>query len=83
MTTTSLQKRWNGHLRDYNEGKQITIYKYMREYGVDRFKIEVIKQYDIVDSKHLKVYETLWINRLRCVNKNVSFSPIRIITKRF
>ena len=77
MTTSTLTKRWQHHKSDCNSERHAdcVIYKYMRQHGIEQFKIMLIKEYNIVDKKHLRVYETLWINKLRCVNKNISFNP--------
>ncbi|TYZ58415.1 hypothetical protein PybrP1_004247 [[Pythium] brassicae (nom. inval.)] len=80
MTMNSLSKRWTTHKKLYNEEKNqnsnITIYEYMVKHSVDQFKILLIKEYDVIDRKHLKVYETLWMNKLKCVNKLLSFNPM-------
>lgn len=45
------------------------IYEYFKKYGIDAFKIKLVKSYYVVDVKHLKMYETLWMNKIKCVNK--------------
>lgn len=77
MTFGNLANRMQQHkIRHDKEGKDCAIYPFMREFGVDRFKIIRIKDYEVVDRQHLAMYETLWINKLTCVNKNVSFNAI-------
>lgn len=79
MTTNLLSKRWSCYKSHYNNGNgndKISIYPYMRKFGIENFKILLIKEYDVVDKQHLMVYETLWINKLNPINKIVSFNPI-------
>ncbi len=76
MTTNTLAKRWQQHKLTCTTDKKISIYTHMRQYGIEQFKIMLIKEYDVVDKKHLRMYETLWINKLRCVNIVPSFNPI-------
>ena len=72
-TFLTLEERFKEHKYSYlNEKKSsISIYPYFKKYGVDRFKIILIKEYQIIDRRHLTVYEQLHINKLKsvCVNK--------------
>lgn len=54
-----------------------SIGKYMLEYGSDQFKMVLIKEYQVVDRKHLEAYEQLWINKLNCINIMRTFSPLK------
>ena len=78
MTTTSLYKRWHCHKCDYNKDNntKCSIYPYIIKYGVENFKIILIKEYEVYDNKQLKVYETLWINKLNSINPIPSFNPL-------
>lgn len=82
MTSGPLKARWHTHKNKFKtqfkngEKYNISIYKYFEEFGIDQFKMILIKEYDVIDKNHLKVYETLWINKIKCVNKCVSFNPI-------
>lgn len=78
MTTTSLAKRWYSHKSDYDKDNhsKISIYPLMKQHGIDQFKIMLVKEYEVIDKNHLKVYETLWINKLKCINKVPSFNPM-------
>lgn len=77
MTTNTLTKRWSSHKSAYIKDKpEISIYSLMQLHGINQFKILLIKEYEVVDKKHLKVYETLWINKLKCINKIASFNPM-------
>ena len=75
-TFSSLRERFRGHKNNKKENRNCSITPYIREYGVDQFKIILIKEYEVCDRKHLLMYETLWVNRLKCINKYVPFQPI-------
>ena len=83
-TFNTLYKRFEEHKNQYkNNNGEYSIHKYFNKYGIDNFKIELIKSYNVIrthqkDYKHLYVYETLWINKTKnCVNKIVSFNPLK------
>jgi hypothetical protein len=83
-TFNRLNKRFEGHKNEYKSKKNsITIHKYFDKYGIDNFKIDLIKSYNVVrihqkDFKHLHAYETLWINKTKnCVNKQIPFNPLK------
>ncbi|KUF84774.1 hypothetical protein AM588_10001756 [Phytophthora nicotianae] len=76
-----LKQRWKQHKEDYAKWlkgprKEIAIYPSFKRHGIDQFKIVLVKQYDVVDRKHLEAYEQLWINIFRktAVNKVNPFS---------
>jgi hypothetical protein len=51
------------------------------KYGVENCKIILIKEYQVVaankrDKRHLNIYESLWIYKLRAINVNVPASNI-------
>ena len=75
-TFNTTRDRFKQHKSDYKRWKEgncpnISVFKLFEKYGIDNCKMVLIKQYDIIDRKHLEVYETLWILKLRlnCVNK--------------
>jgi group I intron endonuclease len=81
-TKQELRHRWQDHRNHYKqnkEGKQNrgnnSIYKLFDKYGVENCKMILIKEYEVCDQKHLMVYEQLWINKLKPVNK---CNPFRI-----
>ncbi len=93
-TTVGLTVRWNQHLRVYKAWKAgninhtISIYPYFEQYGIDNFDVSLVKSYEVEDRKHLNAYETLWINKLKAVNKicpfyikNISNINYRIVHK--
>ncbi len=62
-TIQSLEARWSEHkCRSANSPQQL--YKHIREHGVENFKIQLIKSYEVCDKAHLSSYEQLYINRL-------------------
>ena len=79
-TFNELRHRWSHHKRLFKawlEGKRrgCSIFPYFKEYGIENFTIIKIKEYTVYrennkDRIHLNVYEQLWINKTKCVNKN-------------
>ena len=79
-TFRELETRWSCHKSRFNhwlKGKaksSTSIFPYFKKYGIENFSIIKIKEYicyrgDNNDHKHLSVYEQLWINKTRCINK--------------
>jgi len=67
-----------------NKNGYCSIYDAFKQYGFNNFKIVLIKEYTVCaehnkDKNHLKVYEQLWISKLKCVNIANSFY-IKFIT---
>ena len=69
-TFDTLRNRWQSHK---TSNQTTSINKYFDEYGIDNFKILIIKEYQVVDRKHLIAYEQLHINNIKCVNEKASF----------
>jgi hypothetical protein len=73
-TTESINTRWWHHVNqcqkwiDGNTNMKCSIYPHMKERGINKFKIEIVKTYEIADINHLTAYEQLWINKTKCVN---------------
>jgi len=86
-TFTTLRQRWQQHKTKYNNGcNRCSIGKYFDKYGIDKFKIILIKEYEVCadnqkDNKHLRAYEQLWINKFKlqncCINKQNSIGLLR------
>src|SRR5271166_4040637 len=78
-TFQSLDKRYARHRTMYNQWcadetkKCISCFPYFREYGIDNFRIVLIKEYDVIDRKHLVSKEQLWMNKLRNINIMAAF----------
>ena len=73
-----LRYRWRDHKYDYKKFKngkhnKLSVYPLFQKYGIDNFKIILIKEYEVCDKEHLKAYETLWINKLKSINKVIPF----------
>lgn len=83
-TTTTLEKRWKEHISAFKTGSMngAVICKYFKELGVDNFQIRVIKEYEVIDRKHLLAYEQLWINKLKSVNIIKNLFPIQNLIKK-
>jgi hypothetical protein len=56
---------WNN---GYTKNK-CSICPYFKEYGIKSFNCVVLQKYKILDAKHLNVYEQLWINKIKNINK--------------
>ena len=67
-TFDKLRQRFYNH--KINKKSLCIISKYINQYEAKNFKIMLIKEYKVVDRKHLRSKEQLWINKLRCINKN-------------
>jgi hypothetical protein len=91
-TFNRIHKRFQGHKAQFNSWvkdknnkkiKKCAIFKYFEKYGIENFKIILIKSYNVVrinqkDHKHLHAYELLWINRSKnCVNELLPFNPLK------
>lgn len=75
-THGTLKKRWDIHKALYVEwlngqGGTYAIFPFFKKYGLEKFTIQLIKEYDCVDKNHIRVYEQLWINKTgsKAVNK--------------
>ncbi|GMF38340.1 unnamed protein product [Phytophthora lilii] len=68
-TFNDLKGRFAQHKADYKRKHNISIYEYFERYGIENFKIILIKEYEVIDRRHLEVYEQLWINKLKPINK--------------
>lgn len=91
-TCDSISGRWRTHksgyknwLNDKEKYNPVAIYPYFEKYSIDRFKMILIKSYDVYDKHQLKVYEQLVINRTKCVNTNAAMQliSVRCMVKHF
>ena len=87
-TFNQLRHRWQGHKKHYNEWingtskNKCSIFEKFKLLGIENFKIILIKEYLVYrehkkDRKHLLSKEQLWINKLKCININCAFNPIK------
>jgi hypothetical protein len=77
-TTNTIRDRFRKHKNAYKRYQKINIgkiclYDMFDKYGFQSCKIILIKEYQIVDKKHLEAYEQLWISKLKSINKNNPF----------
>jgi hypothetical protein len=91
-TYVNITKRWISHKSKFRcevrDGASetnftVSIYPYFYKHGIDAFDIALIKAYDVIDVKHLRAYEQLWINKIPCVNQFSTFKiqPVVRATK--
>lgn len=79
-TVQECRARWQEHkgkFISYQKGKAVrsSSFDLFEKWGIDNCKIILIKEYEVVDRKHLEAYEQLWINKLKPINHN---NPFRI-----
>lgn len=71
-TFNTLRDRWSCHK---NVNSKCVISDHIQKHGANNFKIILIKEYEVVDKKHLEAYESLWISKTRCINV---INPFRV-----
>ena len=87
-TLNKLNYRFQGHKDGYKtwknkNGNLITSFLLFEKYGIENCKIILIKEYNVVDKKQLKVYEVLWIRKLKpnSMNKLYPFHIPKLYSK--
>lgn len=85
-TFNTLRDRWKGHKNSFSKylntnSPNVSIFSCFKQYGMENFKIVLIKEYEVIDRKHLEMYEQLWINKLKSINKNNSFQIEKLYYK--
>lgn len=60
--------RLSDRFRQHKNNKDTSISKYFKEFGIENFKIILIKEYECVDRRHLETKESLWISKLENIN---------------
>lgn len=77
-TKNSLSRRMNLHKDGFKNNKSSVLFKHIKCLDdFDKVKIELIKSYEVCDRKHGSIYEQLWINKLKCINKRNCFGISR------
>jgi len=81
-TFNSLRDRWRIHKDRFtqykkNSSRNLSIHTYFEKYGIENFKIILIKEYEVEDRNHLESKEQLWINKIKCINIQSAFNPLR------
>lgn len=87
-TFNTIASRWCGHKSDFmkwqNErSRKVSIFPLFAKYGIDAFKIILIKEYEVEDKEHLHAYEQLWINKTNCVNEKNPFFFKKLQQKKY
>ena len=90
-TFQNIEDRFKNHKEKYSTYQKgfrvnfFTSFVLFEEYGTENCKIEIIKEYQVIDKKHLEVYESLWINKLKqnSVNLKTPFSLNSISKKMY
>lgn len=70
------KKGYSSWLNGYSKNK-CSICPYFKKYGIKNFKCIELKKYKITCIKHLNAYEQLWLNKIKNINKNMVFNPIK------
>jgi group I intron endonuclease len=76
-TFNILRQRWATHKASYKRGYKISIYPYFLKYGIENFKMILIKEYQVENRAHMEAYEQLWINKLKPINKQCAFNLLK------
>ena len=84
-TCNTIRDRWSGHKKAYktwfnnkDKYRSVSLYPYLEQYGVDRFKMLLIAEYQVADKLQLFAYEQLAINRTKlCCNQ---IAPLQLIS---
>jgi len=86
-TKNELRYRWQQHVCIFKKWiatnktvRGCTIFKYFEKYGIENFKIMLIKEYEVCDHLHLEAREQLWISKLKCINE---LNPIQLPKKMY
>jgi hypothetical protein len=88
-TMSKLTYRWREHKLGFKawlvgrSSARVSVYSLFDEHGLDAFFICEIKQYKVCDRAHLRAYEQLHMNRLRCINERMAFSIHRLYEIRY
>lgn len=76
-TFNNLKYRFQSHKNNYKAreggGTFTSSHILFEKYGLENCKMILIKEYEVVDRKHLEAYEQLWISKLKSVNLQSAF----------
>jgi hypothetical protein len=76
-TFNVLKARMQGHKIAFKRGEMLGGYPQFMEHGWESLKMILISEYQVVDRKHLLMYETLWMNKLQACNINLAFQILK------
>jgi len=68
-TFDQLNYRFKNHKVSHKSVERRCSVDLFDKYGVDNCKIVLVKEYEVIDRRHLEVYETLWIKKLKSINE--------------
>jgi len=80
-TFDELRYRWKKHKDNYKcwlkkgcyNNTKFSCWEFFKLNGIENFKIVLVKEYEVVDRRHLNALESLWIYKLKGCNKNNPF----------
>ena len=75
-TTQPLRKRTAKHRSEISFNK-LPLYEKFREFGVENFYIELLKEYPCENSEQLQAEEGKWIREMGTLNKKISGRSVR------
>lgn len=76
------KKGYSSWINGYTKGK-CSICPYFKQYGIKNFKCVELKKYKVTCTKHLSAYEQIWLNKIKNINKNMVFNPIKHYKKHY
>lgn len=83
-TCNTIRDRWRTHksafgqwVKNKDRVSTVALYPFLEQYGIDRFKMILIKEYQVADKVQIKAYEQLVISRTKlCCNRNAALQLI-------
>lgn len=83
-TCDTLPGRWRVHKNTYkawtsdkDKYSTVSLYPYLEQYGVERFKMLLIQEYQVADKNQLRAFEQLAINRTKsCCNRQAALQLV-------
>lgn len=73
-TYMKLHQRFYFHINDTNTKTSLDFH--MKKHNKKDYSIHLLGEYSVIDKKHLKAYEQLWMNKLRNNNRIMCFNPL-------
>ena len=82
-TIRQLSYRWSEHKKDYKrwidgKGHFKSSFALSDQYGIDTLDIILIKEYIVVDKRHLQALEQLWISKFKIKTQDAAFRINRL-----
>ena len=68
-TFNQLNNRFRDHKSRYKQGAKYSITELFNKYGVNNCRIILLKEYAVIDKRHLETKELLWIKKLNAINR--------------